>query len=73
MLTLEYSNKLAELIGLKYDIKDLNYGFVFYSMEDSPENYLYLITRNGRGEQLKEYYYKASLDATKYLAANLTI
>lgn len=73
MLTLEYSNKLAELIGANYDISDLNYGFVFYCMEDDPENYLYLVTRNGRGEQLGEYYYKASPAATKYLAANLTI
>ena len=73
MLRLEYSNKLAELIGLKYDIKDLNYGFVFYSMEDSPENYLYLITRNGRGEQLEEYYYKVSPEAYKYLVDNLTV
>ena len=73
MLILEYSNRLAELIGAKYDIIDINHGVVFYCMEDNPENYLYLVTRNERGELLEDYYYKASLAAAKYLANNLAV
>ena len=67
MITISYTNKIAELIGLKYE-RDMRYGYSFYS-SDTYDDWVRLVTRDGKGDELVEFYYEFSPLALAWLQA----
>ena len=66
MRTISFSNEIAERIGLKYE-STLSYGECLYDNQEDFTDYIRLITRNGRGEELENYFYEFSREAFSWL------
>jgi hypothetical protein len=45
----------------------MHYGWTFYECEDNHDLYFLLITRNGRGEELQEFYWDLEEPAKNWL------
>jgi len=58
MLTIIFTNEIDSLLGTKYE-SDIRYGYVFYYSEEW-DDWVRLVTRDGKGDELAEFYYEFS-------------
>jgi len=65
METVKFNNELAAKIGMKYE-REMAYGVNFYTTNDE-NDYIRLIVRNGRGDELQDYFYEFSETAFNWL------
>lgn len=65
MKTVKFNNELAAKIGMKYE-REMAYGVNFYTTHDE-KDYIRLVVRNGRGDELQNYFYEFSETAFKWL------
>lgn len=68
LTTIIFTNEIASLIGAKYD-SDMRYGVTFYSSEEEWDDWIQLVTRDGKGDELAEFYYEFSPLALAWLRA----
>ncbi len=66
MKTISFSKEIAAEIGLKYE-SEISYGQVLYDNPEDFLDYIRLVTRNGRGEELENYFYEFSREAFGWL------
>lgn len=66
MKTIKFSIEIAEKVGIKYERK-MSYGQSLYENLEDYKDYIILITRNGRGDELSEYFYEFSETAFNWL------